>query len=402
MSTGDGLGWTCDEQPFVSWVPVTLDDALPAACPERFRPRISVVVLHDGEYFPRRLAENPSLSSIVSSGELRHSFRTKRDWGASLVAESLSGVLGLGGYHRVNVARVAVDFNRFPGSTPRYAEHLNKLAISGYLARDLGHADKRWMLETLYDGLSGQIEQAISGRNIVLSIHTYDERNQSDTQRPEVSLLGRSHSYQHNSQLPEGLFDPLFPSVLVESTVKRLLRDRISLSLQKGGVYVEHNYPYCLPDGSLEIRSQPWYFFRRLRRHFESIQPESASSEAYRTVWAMLLNTNLRSAEANALSAYLHRYLEPPVGKEQLFEQALGAYGSIVKHLEASPDLVDEYRFSERRTSALTIEVRKDLLADFEDGWPRRFHTAKAREIGRLIAQGVGQYVRQDRLPSEA
>jgi hypothetical protein len=321
----------------------------------------------------------------------------KRDWGASLVAESLAGVLGLGGYHRVNIARLAVDFNRFPGSTARNSEHLNKRAISGFLARDLGHHDKRWMLETLYDGLSVEVEKAIGGRNIVLSIHTYDERNPSDTQRPEVSLLGRSHSYQQNSQLPDGVFDPLFPSVLVESTVKRLLRDRISLSLQKGGLYVEHNYPYCLPDGSLEIRSQPWYFFRRLRRHFESIYPETATSEAHQTVWSMLLNTNLRDAEANVLSAYLHRYLEPPVGKERLFEGALDAYGAIAAHLQSSLDLVDDYRFSERRTSGLTIEVRKDLLADFEDGWPKVFHVNRAREIGRLIAQGVGQYVRRDR-----
>ena len=93
----EGLGWTSEQQPLVSWIPVNLGDALPAACPEHFRSRISVIVLHDGDYLPERIADNPDLGVVRDSGELEQSFCTKRDWGASLVAESLAGVLGLGG-----------------------------------------------------------------------------------------------------------------------------------------------------------------------------------------------------------------------------------------------------------------------------------------------------------------
>ena len=42
-----------------------------------------------------------------------------------------------------------MDFNRFPGSTPKGADHGQ--FISGYLARDLDYIDKRWILDTLYD-----------------------------------------------------------------------------------------------------------------------------------------------------------------------------------------------------------------------------------------------------------
>ena len=92
---------------------------------------------------------------------------------------------------------------------------------------------------------------ALITRRHILTIHTYDVHNPSLTERPELSLITRSQSYQNNSHLPFGLFDPLFPDVLMESSTDPVLRDRIALTLEKLGVRVEHNYPYCLPDGSL-------------------------------------------------------------------------------------------------------------------------------------------------------
>ena len=60
---------------------------------------------------------------------------------------------------------------------------------------------------------------------------------------------------------------------MAEFTVDQILRDRISLTLEKG-IPVAHNYPYLLPEGSIEVRHQVWRFFKWLQTHFEKdIQP---------------------------------------------------------------------------------------------------------------------------------
>ncbi len=390
--------WTTEFDEHVTWVEAQPRDGVPTACPEEDTGQIEVLTLHDGAYVPQQILDAPALAGLLADGSLAESFKVKRDWGANLLAGHLAAALGTGGFHRVDVARLVMDFNRFPGSTPRNASHLDKLAISGYLARDLNHADKRWILESLYDGVSEKMDEAITNKLLVLSIHTYDERNQSHTQRPEVSLLGRSHSYQQTSQLPFGLFDPMFPDVLAESSVRGTLRDRIALTLEKGGVFVEHNYPYCLPDGSLEIRSQPWFFFKRLRTHYEHTHPETVPDETHQSVWTMLLNTNLRGASANALFGYLHHFHEAPHGQRPAFEQARRAYESIGQHLDSHEHLLHAYRFAHDRPSALTIEVRKDLVWRFDDdGRPLGPREEGARELGMLLAQGIGTYLREDR-----
>ena len=387
--------WTTKCESHVSWTPTPVDADSAVVDADR----VAVLTLHDGAYVPERLMDSPDLAAVREDGSLANSFTVKRDWGASLLAGHLAASLGTGGYHRVNVSRLVMDFNRFPGSTPPSASHLDKLAISGYLARDLAHADKRWILETLYDDVSRRVDAAIGDKLLVLSIHTYDERNPSDTQRPEVSILGRSYSYQQTSQLPFGLFDPLFPEVLAESAVRGALRDRIALTLEKGGVFVEHNYPYCLPDGSLEIRCQPWFFFTRLRTHYEHARPETIDDGAHRFVWSMLLNTNLRCAEANALSGYLHHFREALPGRREDFERARAAYESIQRHLVDHEDLVAAYRFAQDRTSALTIEVCKDLVWRFDAaGHPVGPRDDAARELAVLLANGIRTYLREDRL----
>ena len=390
--------WTTQFDSFVSWVDAQTDDTRPIACPYDDVTKVQVLTLHDGAYVPQRILDAPALAQVHADGSLAQSFQVKRDWGANLLAGHLAAALGTRGFHRVNVSRLVMDFNRFPGSTPRNASHLDKLAISGYLARDLDHVDKRWVLETLYDGVSGEMDAAISDKLLVISVHTYDERNPSDTQRPEVSLLGRSHSYQQTSQLPFGLFDPLFPAVLAESAVRGALRDRIALTLEKAGVFVEHNYPYCLPDGSLEIRCQPWFFFKRLRTHYEQAHPAATDDDAHNRVWTMLRNTNQRSADANALFGYLHHFHEAPPGQRKTFERSRRAYEAIANHLANHEALVHTYRFAQDRTSALTIEVRKDLVWRFdEDGNPLGPREDSARELGTLLAQGIGTYLREDR-----
>ncbi|MGB0590067.1 MAG: hypothetical protein ACPGU1_10345 [Myxococcota bacterium] len=390
--------WTTEFDSYVSWIASKAPDDVPVSCPADDAASVAIVTLHDGAYVPQRILDAPRLREVVDKGELERSFDVKRDWGASLVSGHLAAALGTGGFHRVDVSRLVMDFNRFPGSTPRNASHMDKFAISGYLARDLDYVDKRWVLDTLYDGVSGEMDRVISDKQLVVSIHTYDERNSTETQRPEVSILGRSHSYQQHSRLPFGLFDPLFPDVLAESAVRGALRDRIALTLEKSGVFVEHNYPYCLPDGSLEIRCQPWFFFHRLRAHYELTHADTADDPAHRLVWRMLQNTNLRCAEANALSGYLHHFRDPLPGRRDDFERSRLSYEAIRDHLRAHEPLVHAYRFAHDRTSALTIEVRKDLVWRFDDeGRALGPRDDAAREIATLLAQGIGTYLREDR-----
>jgi len=364
--------------------------------PESWRDLVVVDSLHDGDVIPAELASSPRLGPLLDSGALHHDFCGMRDWGADMVAEELAAALGLSGRMRVNVARVVMDFNRFPGSSPPDTAHTRTYAISGRIAEALSHGEKRHVLETYYDAVSVGMERAIDGARIKLAIHTYDEHNHTQTRRPEVSLLSRSESYQLDSRLPAGIFDPLFPDQLAESSTNRLLRDRVALVLEKSGFYVEHNYPYLLPDGSLEIRCQPWFFFRFLKKEFERHHPESAHNPSMALVWELLLNTNLRHSRSASLAGYLHRFLRAPTGRERQYMEARTAYDNIVAFLHARPELVSEYRHSTDRVSALTIEVRKDLVWEFDGHEPVGPNRKRAREVARAIARAVRTFAVED------
>ena len=104
-----------------------------------------------------------------------------------------------------------------------------------------------------------------SGKDIKIAIHTYDTHNKTGTIRPHLSLLTRSFGYQNENEMPYGVFDPLYPDVLAEFTCDRVLRDRISLTLEKIGLPVAHNYPYLLPDGSGDAFSGMVIFFEAAR-----------------------------------------------------------------------------------------------------------------------------------------
>lgn len=374
----------------------TSDDS--TRCTELVCQRILVLTLHDGDRVPSELYENGALQAIADEGELDSAIASVRDWGADLVAGHLASSLGIKGHHRVGIARAIVDFNRFPGLTREGSRHVERLSLGGPLADVMSAKQRRHVLSVYYDSISQRLDELIADQLIILSIHTYDERNSTLTQRPEVSLLSRSDSYQRDSHLPFGLFDPLFPDVLTESSAKRVLRDRMALTLEKSGVYVEHNYPYCLPDGSIEIRSQPWFFFQTLRTEFEKAHPETHNDPAFENVWEMLSNTNLRRADAGALSRYLHRFCEAPEGLEAEFQAAAAAYDVVSSFLYARPNFVHNYRRSLERTSAITVEVRKDLVWSFDDeGRPIGPNEAQAERIGRLLAAGISTFLHHDR-----
>jgi hypothetical protein len=390
-----GLQWNISrEKPVFERVSV---DPASGLCPVSLRGHIVVDTLHDGDLIPEFLMHSENLQPLVESGRLWSQYLRDRDWGANAVARHVAAELGLSSYFRVNLARAVMDFNRFPGSNARRSSPKHAFAIRGGCAQVLSHEEKRAVLERGYDVISDGLDAAILGCLLKVSIHTYDAHNATRTRRPEISLLSRSDSYQNTSHLPFGLFDPLFPEVLVESSVHPILRDRVALTLEKAGLHVEHNYPYCLPDGSVEVRSQPWFFFQHLRKLFEEAHPDTREASAFVRVWGMLLNTNLRQSESGILSAYLHRFRRAPGGREAEFREAREAYEAIERYLRSEPELVEVYRRSTGRTSALCVEVRKDLLSNLEGGIPvGGVNEERAQQIGRQIAQGLVTFLAED------
>jgi len=382
-------------------VPIKSIDNAQTNCPAALRDRIVVDTVHDGNFIPPELLQSSRITRLQDDKSLWQHYVSERDWGANLVAEKLASYLGLDHYFRVNLARVVMDFNRFPGSSLPGSSSLERLAINPPFSDMLSHDEKYRILRHYYDEISVEMEKAISNSLIKVSIHTYDEHNLSQTQRPEVSLISRSLSYQQFSFLPFGRFDPLFPDILAESTTTRIFRDRIALHLEKDGIMVEHNYPYCLPDGSLEIRALVWFFFQHLKACFEQENPETKNQAAYDLTWHMLLNTNLREARAEALYGYLHRFRQPPEEDEEFFAQARDAYESIQAFLDNHETLVDDFRTSPERPSAISIEIRKDLIWEIEDETPVRMVEDRADQIAEKLAEAIKIYLTEDRLQRE-
>src|SRR5688572_29131806 len=83
---------------------------------EDYRSRLFVLTVHDGDVISRRFREHLDGRPIVPLETLERAHVRERDWGANLVAHELSAALGLPCYGRVRIARVLLDFNRFPGS----------------------------------------------------------------------------------------------------------------------------------------------------------------------------------------------------------------------------------------------------------------------------------------------
>ena len=364
---------------------------------EDARSKVLVDVIHDGHWLPREFLTDAS-GGEISLAQLRPDYVRERDWGASAVAARLAESLGIGSYVHINVARVLMDFARFPGSTPRNADHLHRFAINYPFSKLLSYRQKKRVLEDYYDRVSRVFEAELQGRLIKVSIHTYDQYNQSGTERPAMSLMSRSIGYQTNSELPAGLFDPMYPDVLAEFTSDRVLENRISLTLEKRQIPVAHNYPYLLPEGSLEVRHMVWSFFRALRIAFEARYPASVNEPAHQMVWAMLMDTNLRNSDSDSLRSYLHMYRRAPVGREVEFERAADAYEKTRDFCHQRDDVVDRYRYSPLRSSSIAIEVRKDIVCDLgPDGMPRKLKAENIALVADTIAEAIETYFRVDR-----
>lgn len=370
------------------------------------RASILLYTVHDGNIIPRQFLRDAQGRECIDKEELETAFATERDWGANLVAHALAEALGVRGYCRVRVARVLLDFNRFPGATPPgNADPLERMAINPPMSDVLDHPQKMAALD-LYDEISRAFEPRLRGKLITLGVHTYDERNPSRTSRPHLSIVTRPVHYQRHSRMPYGVFDPIYPDVLAESTASRVLCNRISLNLERAGFRVTDNHPYALPEGSVEVRTQVWSFFSYVRQRFEAEHRETAGDPAYGSVWNMLLNTNLRDSHAESLRGFLHRFRQPPEAERKLFAEAQQAYEKVVAFVRDTT-LVSDFRNSPNRPSSLGLEVRKDLLCstDPKTGAPRpatEVEQQRAQGIAQVVAGAIATYFATDRTASEA
>jgi hypothetical protein len=400
MGSGEDqmLKLTPEVDPPFERVPVTATaQRRPSAEPPE---KIFIYTVHDGDIIPPRFVTHNG-ETRLDQALLESQFIRMRDWGANLVAKQLAAALGIKSYSRVRLARVLLDFNRFPGTTSDSArDPLQRQSISEPFGHFLHHAEKMELLEQ-YDRMSDRIEEGVDGALINIGIHTYDMHNASETKRPDISIVSTPHSYFRESRLPDGLFDPIYPDMLIESTSSRILRDRISLNLERSGFRVSHNQPYPLPEGSVEVRSQVWAFFRYVKRAFEAQHPECVEDPRFSLVWTMLLNTNLRSQKGEALSGYLHRYRRPAPEDQAAFRGARSAYEQVQAFVENS-DVVRQYRRSPQRPSSMAIEVRKDLLCTFDESTGRPLASTDeqrklAGQIAVIIAGAIEIYLETDR-----
>ena len=193
-------------------------------------------------------------------------------------------------------------------------------------------------------------------------------RSANGTLRPCVSVINRPISYQLESQMPFGSFDPLYPAELLEHTADRKLTYRLTLAFEEAGMSASHNYPYLLPNGSVEVRSQVWRFFQFLRVRFEAEHPETHDLTPYRRVWGLLLDTNLRSTQSEDLRSYLHMFRRAPEHLTADYEAARAAYEEVKRFFKMNREsLLNAYRADPWRLSSFVLEVRKDCIWRFKD-----------------------------------
>ncbi|HJL40813.1 MAG TPA: hypothetical protein RMG48_05870 [Myxococcales bacterium LLY-WYZ-16_1] len=369
--------------------------------PEAVRGAVHVDAIHDGNRIP---AEYLSHAPEPAWEGLQARYATERDWGAALLAGALAGALRLEGFHRVNTARVLLDFGRFPGVTPSGAGEKERCAIHAPFDSWLTFDQRRRLLEGHYDRISADMARCIEGARIKVAVHTHDPGPDGARTRPPVTLLTQVKRPAHGagSDRPShalGPFDPLFPPELFQSTADRLLRARLTLTLEEHGINVSENDPEPLPLGSVEARGIVWKYFRELRQAYERAHPcRPERRSARELVWEMLSDTSLRSGTAVSLRGSIHQLRNPPPVFADQFDAALREYEAIRHHvLDHWDEWVAEAANPARRTSFLVVLVRKDILWNGTQGpfgAPRR---EPARQLARVLAKGIRRYFSEDR-----
>ena len=376
---------------------------------EEYDSEILIDTIHSGHIVP------PSFARLIDSGQFRKMYFNEKDWGADCVAAQLARELRLSGYHKVFIARSLFDFGRFPGSSSKVrSSHMERSAISFPISDQLDFREKKQIMEEYYDKISDYFENVVRGKKIKISIHTYDEHNpptrhenpitrrDEGTTRPEFCLLYRSRLFQEQTRMPFGIFDPLYIDELGERTADDLLAHLISISLvermrsESSWKYrVSHNYPYLLPEGSMEIRAHVWNYFHFLRDLYETRRGIPDDREAYDAVWNMLLDTNLRSSRSETLRSFIHMYRRSDTEEEKLLMRCTSVYENIRQFVsEEKGSILQEYSKYSEKLDAIAIEIRKDLVWHFGNKQPVENNT---KAIAEAIASGVVRYLREHR-----
>ncbi len=388
--------------------------------------RILIYTIHDGRRIPAYLSgtDQPALSPaghpeggqaeyrpstrLRRDPRIHRAYRTERDWGANLLAGHLARHLGLGGYLKVELARVLLDFGRLPGRSPAGVAHLKRKAIFPP-AGDLLPAAATGRLLGCYDRLEAIMTRRLADKALSIAIHTYDPLDDDGKLRPELALItGRAAGAQTRqfggvekpTPAAESAYDPLFPMDLREATCDSALSCRVISNLERSGRQVALNHPYDLHEGSVELRAQGRFFFRYLRRRFNQALP-GAESASHLRVWSMLADIAQRRPASRALHRFLHRSQPAPAGHEWECADGRRAYREIARFLDAHrSELTQDYRFVHDRPSTLVIEVRKDLLCELDNDGAvaglRLDAQQVARDVARQLAAAVAGYLRRD------
>ncbi len=387
--------------------------------------RILIYTIHDGRMIPSfaplsgdqtdllgpnepALSKGP-LARLRRHPEVRRAYRTERDWGANLVAGHLARHLGLGGYLKVELARVLLDFGRLPGSSPAGVAHLKRKAIFPPVGELLSSDVTERLLRGCYDRLEATMTRRLTGKALSIAIHTYDPLDAAGKLRPELALItGRAGGAQTQhfagverpTPAADSAYDPLFPMDLREATCDSDLSRRAISNLERSGREVALNHPYDLHEGSCELRAQGRFFFRYLRRRFNQALP-GAESASHQRVWSMLGDIARRDPASGALHGFLHRSRPAPAGQEWECADGRRAYREIGRFFNTHrAELISDYRFVHDRPSTLAVEVRKDLLCELDNDGAvaglRLDAQHVARDVARQLAAAVAGYLRRD------
>ncbi|MGF1510471.1 MAG: hypothetical protein ACFB9M_13310 [Myxococcota bacterium] len=365
-------------------------DASP--CPVELRGEVFIDAIHDGNCLPAEYLGH----AATREEALHEAYAASRDWGAAMLAGHIASALHLPGFFRVRTARALLDFGRFPGVSSPDATVSSRLAVNPPFDGWLDFAQKRHLFSQHYDVITRCLEEALYGVKLKIAVHTYDERGPDGSKRPPVSLRTRA-DWPSGSELWDR-FDPLFPRALTAHLADRLLRARLSLTLEENGVEVAENAPHPLPLGAVEVRMLVRRYFELLEAAYRAANPSAIHpADAWDLVWDMLKDCELRSM--HGLAGFLHRMQEPPEGAESLFEAGRSIYAEVASFADdVQDDLVDSLRSPPEQFGCLVLEVRKDLVWNFVGGpfgAPRR---DDIRRLAQIVAAGLQRYLMEDRM----
>ena len=359
---------------------------------------VVVDVVHDGVRIPQELEAFFRADGAIRQ-DVHDAFVRERDWGACAVAERLAMHLGLRGYHCNQAARVVCDYNRFRGRSVPEAGHLGRRALFPPGVNLLTQEDGERALRTCYDTVSQALFARVSeafddgcvqeSRLLRVTVHTYDERAGEGHRRPKTSLIYTPFEYHETSRLPTGAYAPVFPDRLAEFTADRALAYRMAMMLEKNYLPVAVNSPYFLPLGGAEMRLQVWCFLQHLKYCVRRMADDSLQ-ERLEPLWPVL------------------EVVDEPWSGRSIGDDMLERVTALQQFVDMNrQEVVQDYRYSAFRPSAIEVEVRKDVvyrgvwrvLADGSEAFVPDEGGLREDEVDRaasVMAAGIRKYLVED------